>query len=262
MGGDRAELVRESWSAIVDWCSAHAPLSAAALHGPAAETALTAAVESTGMRWPDQLLSWLRMSDGAGRSLDAAVIPSAFVPLGVDDIVAFWRSLSGMPSGGIADVSAAAAESAGSDSPVFLDQWLPIAANFCGGYLFLDLRPGPRHSCIGDFDDVDGFCGPPAWDDVAHMLHSVASALHAGPGDTDHDAVPTVDAGRLRWVDGPTSLELRANRQALISPPQRLSPAGQRDPTAKPPRDMSPPVIKLTVVEEPGERGTELDEST
>jgi len=176
-------------------------LTAAALRGPADESALTQAQATMGLSWPEELEAWLRMSDGAGCSLDALVVPSGFVPSGVRQIVDDWKRLTSYPIPA-EEVLAATAQPAGTDSAGFLPCWIPVAANFCGGFVFVDLRSGPRHGCIGEwYADGGSFLGP-IWDDIAHMLDTIAFALRAGHGgDWDPDTRPTVGSGRLTWSD-------------------------------------------------------------
>jgi cell wall assembly regulator SMI1 len=75
MNAERAEIVRRSWNEIVGWCAAHAPATAAVLQAPADEAAVADAQAATEVVWPEELVAWLRMSDGADRSLEGDVIP-------------------------------------------------------------------------------------------------------------------------------------------------------------------------------------------
>jgi cell wall assembly regulator SMI1 len=195
------ERVRRAWAGVLAWCEVNAPVTAAVVRGPAGEGALTEAQAAMGLSWPEELVAWLRMSDGAGCSLDALVLPTAFVPSGVKQIVDDWNLLTSYPIPA-EEVLAAATQPAGTDCLGFLPCWIPIAANFCGGYLFVDLRSGPRHGSIGEWHTDGGSDLGPIWDDIAHMLETVVSALRAGhAGDWDPDIKPTVDNGRLTWLD-------------------------------------------------------------
>ena len=226
MRDNRVELVRRSWGEVLAWCREHAPATAAVIHGPADEKALTEAQAEMGLAWPEELVAWLRMSDGAGCSLDAGVIPWVFVPLGVEHIVEYWRMLIEVADENVpADrIAAAAAQPAASVSAGFLRAWVPVAANFCGSYLFIDLRRGERRGCVGKFDHDDGFTLPPIYNDIARMLDNIAFGLRTGrwvdPGDPEEDAVPTADDGRLRWEEGPSTVWNRAHHPTLT--PQEL----------------------------------------
>jgi len=185
-----AERVSRLWGQVLAWCRGNAPATAAVIRGPADERALSDAQAEMGMRWPEELLAWLRLSNGVDPSLDGQMLPVCYAPLGADQIVEDWKRLTSYPIPA-EDILAAAAQPAGSDWSAFSPSWIPIAADFCGGYLFVDLRSGPRHGCIGDYDKVEGFFAPPVWDGIGDMLDSVAFALSSTPGDTDHDAFPT-----------------------------------------------------------------------
>jgi cell wall assembly regulator SMI1 len=200
---DVAGRVGRSWGEVLAWCRLHAPATAAAIRGPADDAALRDAQAEMGVRWPQELLAWLRLTNGAEPSLDGQMIPVFYAPLGVEEIVGEWKMLtaSTIPA---EEVLAATAQPAGSDCSAFLPSWIPIATDFCGGYLFADLRSGARHGCIGEWYAEEGFSLGPTWDDIVHMLDTVAFALRAGhAGDWDPDMRAEADNGRLTWVRGP-----------------------------------------------------------
>lgn len=74
MADDRTALVQQSWRNIMAWCRKNAPVTADNLRGPASEEALTAAQGEMGYDWPAELLAWLRVGDGAHRTIHADVI--------------------------------------------------------------------------------------------------------------------------------------------------------------------------------------------
>jgi cell wall assembly regulator SMI1 len=208
----RVELARRSWTSIVRWLEAHAPASAAALHGPVDEAALTAAEEETGREWPEQLVAWLRMNDGEGRSGDAEIVPLGYLPLGVDWILRNWRMMVEISEevNGPEEMAAGEAQPAGSRSGAYLRSWLPIGDDTSGDLLFVDTRPGTQSGSVSDFEhDNGGFTRPPVWPDIAAMLEDVAAALRSGrwvhPHDPDYDMVPVVRDGKLHWDFGPSS---------------------------------------------------------
>jgi len=122
MSDDRLETLRRSWSYIVTWCEAHAPVTAVAFQLGAEEAALTAAQERTGQQWPEQLLAWLRLADGVDRSFDAVILPAGFAPLGVEHIVGSWEMMTTITADvyPAEEVTAAETEQAGSRSSAFL----------------------------------------------------------------------------------------------------------------------------------------------
>lgn len=224
----RVAVVEASWREVIAWCQQHAPVTAAALQGPVDEAALLVAQQATGREWPPELVAWFRTSDGAGRSQAAALLPPLFVPLGVEDAVAEWRMLTKITDElhGQSEQERAQAESAGSKSFAgFLRSWLPIVSDFCGDHLFVDLRPGSRHGCVGEYVDGEGFLREPLWDDLAAMIKAVADGLRFGRwirgDDVENDKVPVVEDGRLRWDDG-TDWELCRAVERPIPEPEDL----------------------------------------
>jgi hypothetical protein len=86
------------------------------------------------------------MSDGVAGSSDPGILPMGFVPLGVGHIVEKWRMLTDIavevwPADELAQWEG---EPAGTKAFGFLRSWLPVGSNFGNGWLFVDLRPGPR----------------------------------------------------------------------------------------------------------------------
>ena len=208
---DRVELVRRSWTSIVDWLKTHAPASAAALHGPVDEVGLIAAQAETGRQWPEQLVAWLRMNDGEGRTGDAAVLPLGYLPLGADWIVKNWRMMAQVSNEVYGPVETAAADTqpAGSKTFPFPRSWLPIGDDTGGDLLFVDLRSGTRSGCVAAYEEGDAFTRAPIWPDIAAMLDDVNAALRTGrwvhPNYPDLDQIPVVTNGKIRWEPGPSS---------------------------------------------------------
>jgi cell wall assembly regulator SMI1 len=210
MGDGRPETASEAWRRVVAWCAEQAPRTAAALHGPAHEAALITVQQELGQVWPDDLLAWLRVSDGADGSPAASIIPWGFVPMPIDRIGTNWRMMTDISRevGDAEDLAAMEGEPAGSRASHFLSAWVPVAGDGCGDMLFVDLRPGELYGCVGRFWE-DGFHGPEYgvhfWTSVGQMAQTLAEALEAGrwaPDDTgEQDKVPVVTDGVLEWED-------------------------------------------------------------
>ncbi|MET7424226.1 hypothetical protein [Dactylosporangium sp. NPDC005555] len=89
--------------------------------------------------------------------------------------------------------STASDEVAGEQSSAYLDLFLTIAEDHCGGYLYVDLRDGLRRGGVGycsgeenhDEPVWDSYCSgeenhdEPVWGSTAHLLESVADAMDA-----------------------------------------------------------------------------------
>lgn len=210
MSVGRPETASEAWRRVVAWCAERAPVTAAAFHGPVDEAALAAVQQDLGQVWPDDLVAWLRVSDGADRSTAASIIPWGFMPSPIERIGENWRMMTDISRevGEADDLAVMEAQPAGSRASLFLSGWVPIADDGGGDHLFVDLRPGELHGCVCRFWE-DGFHGPDYgvhfWSNVAHMAESLADALAAGRWALDHsgeqDMVPTITDGALTWED-------------------------------------------------------------
>ena len=206
-----------AWRRVVAWCADRAPATAAALHGPAGEAALAAVQRDLEQIWPDDLLCWLRVSDGADRTSVAGVIPWGFVPSQIGRIRTDWRMMTDISRevGESDDLTVMERQAAGSRASHFLSSWVPIADDGGGDRLFVDLRPGELHGCVGRFWE-DGFHGPDYgvhfWASVAHMAETLADALETGRWAPDNsgenDLAPTVIDGVLHWVDPDETLSV------------------------------------------------------
>lgn len=96
----------------------------------------------------------------------------------------------------------------------FQEAFPPIAEDHCGGLLFVDLRPGPPHGGVTEWDHEQGALDPWMWASVADVLAEVAQALHCGTRaglefaarrraahfDGDASVLAQVCDGRLQWV--------------------------------------------------------------
>ncbi|HUQ54884.1 SMI1/KNR4 family protein [Lentzea sp.] len=109
------------------------------------------------------------------------------------------------------------AEPAGTTSGIFLGEFVPIAANGMGDYLFVDERPGPESGCVREWDVDEGSRLPTLWPSPHAMLTDIARSLDTGePALRGHaDAaeakffrvsvyVPEVHDARLSWQRLPT----------------------------------------------------------
>jgi hypothetical protein len=77
--------------------------------------------------------------------------------------------------------------------------WLPIADDGGGGYLFADLRHGPSHGCVMQWDKCEAATLKPQWPSVTTMLAEIADALQHKT-DIDGCQPEAHDDGTLDWV--------------------------------------------------------------
>jgi cell wall assembly regulator SMI1 len=224
---ERSASAERAWRNVLAWCHEHAPVTAAALHGPVEEGSLAAAQEEMGFVWPRQLVSWLRVGDGADRSWDAPLLPPTFIPLGVELIMNVWRMMARITDDtrDVDEIRQLLGEPAGSRSWGFLRTWIPIADDTCGNFLFVDVRAGPRSGCVCEWED-GGYLREPLWDDLAAMLPGVDDGLRTGrlitASEGQNDKEPLVEAGRLSWADSSGDETIAATGGKPAPDPQEL----------------------------------------
>ena len=72
------------------------------------------------------------------------------------------------------------AEPAGTTSGIFLEEFVPIAADGMGDYVFIDERPGPESGCVREWDVDEGSRLPTLWPSLNAMLADIAHSLETG----------------------------------------------------------------------------------
>jgi cell wall assembly regulator SMI1 len=215
-----ADPVADSWQRIVRWLNAHAPATAAQVRGPGDPALVDALERDVGVALPADLRAWWARTDGFQRGAVEALLPHMHVPLPVADAREDRRTWLRIEAGVAHEDSAGEDELAGSFSHRFRPVFVPISTDNCGQLLFVDLRPGPRHGCVCEWDHEEGFLKPPHWPGVAAMLAETADALATGgPALTEHHerlratghrregrawASVTAD-GELEWTTEPLS---------------------------------------------------------
>ncbi|MCA1832882.1 MAG: SMI1/KNR4 family protein [Actinobacteria bacterium] len=202
MSDERTALVQQSWRNIIAWCRENAPVTADTLRGPASEEALAAAQAEMGYEWPAELLAWLRVGDGALRTLQGDLIPPGFIPMGVDQIMGDWRLMIEVIGDIVQpeEVKSSEGAPAGTYSAAWCRSFIPIGDYTTGDLLFIDLRSGPQSGCIREWEDGAAHLRKPNWDSIASMLADIDQALRAGQwGDDETGRIPTVENGALRW---------------------------------------------------------------
>ena len=195
--------VERSWEAILGWFEESSPAERPGFRGPAAEEDLRAVEQATGRSLPADQLAWWRLSDGTEENGPVpSLIPVVWAPASVayalhrhrmrtkdlDRYFPSMRELDDEPAGTAADIP-------------WLPSWLPVAHDLGGSHLFLDLREGPQHGCVGKMDREDISFGGPVWSSVTDMLAEVADALVNGTDIGRRRAV--VEDGRLNWLLDP-----------------------------------------------------------
>jgi cell wall assembly regulator SMI1 len=200
--------VTESWQAIVDWLAQHAPAMHATLRAPATEADLSRAQEESGTPLPDDLLEWWRLADGVNIEVGTAgtLIPPYFIPTQVGFALAdrlarmeMWGDASAQALGDGArdpDLDAAGTQCIRG----WLPKWLPIAYDRSGDDMFVDLRPGPQHGCVMEFNREGAGDQDPTWPSVRTMLADIARGLTTGTATGPYDERAQVTGeGHLEW---------------------------------------------------------------
>jgi cell wall assembly regulator SMI1 len=205
--------VDESWTRIVTWLD-DSGLSASGTDKPDHDEPDLAGVERVlGWPLPPDLAEWWLVAGGDASGYER-LIPIEHTPLPIPAALdARSRRLDQALRRGESIVDG----EAGDPSLGFHSAFVPIAADGHGRYLFVDLRGGPLHGCVGEWDDAGGFVDVVSWPSVAEMLGDIADALeHGVPALTFHAA------GRLRhFVDHPEIPVLTC--RAVMTPAGQLT---------------------------------------
>jgi hypothetical protein len=189
------------------------------LQPPASWSEISALRTVVGRRLPSDLIAWLTLNNGFGWQADfGRLIPFLYVPMGTDRMVRDREMLREVTSSVFPNRDVAAEqEPAGTRSFEWLDAFLPIGDAGTDCTLFVDLREGDRHGCVGTFDYQSSGFSTPEWFSITEMLADVADALtlnqpalqdhgrrtHAAtpfPTQPPYGWTPYIDDGRLRWT--------------------------------------------------------------
>ncbi|GAA2640441.1 SMI1/KNR4 family protein [Actinomadura fulvescens] len=177
--------VDESWDRILAWLAENAPDALARIGPPAAAAELAEAEAALGVALPAGLLAWWRRANGAdrpwhGRPFD--LLPG-YCPVPIEMALDTRRILLEIAEADECDADEIAeleAQPAGSWCDTWLAPWMPIATSQGGQELFVDLRQGPLHGCVREYDKVGAAESAPRWTDVGAMLTDIAGALEQG----------------------------------------------------------------------------------
>ena len=177
-----ADEVEGLWRTIVEWLHGHAPATAAGIRPPAADWALSEVVAAVGKPLPADLQRWWRLTDGMTRGVLNPLIPPIFTPLPLADglnIRQFSLSLEEELANEDLDGDEVdeSYQVAGAPCYGFHRLFVPIAEDHCGETMFVDLRDGPQHGCIGVWDPESAWDDGVSWEGVADMLTDIRDAL-------------------------------------------------------------------------------------
>ncbi|WP_146187630.1 SMI1/KNR4 family protein [Arthrobacter sp. HMWF013] len=183
--------------------------------------------------WPGELSTLYRLADGAERSTAGYIYPR-YRPLPLEEVgrtrqmllgieaqvgeaanAAFereqnsplYRNLRMLHQAGSGvplpepqkpyDPAKAEADDAGTRASFFISPFLPIAEDGSGDFLFVDLRGGRQHGCVGEYFKGDADWRPAIWPSVEALLEDILSSLESGR--PVFSSRPSVVNGSLTW---------------------------------------------------------------
>lgn len=166
--------VEDSWARIVRWLSVNVPSAIPAIAPPASPQAITDAEREIGVRLPEDLRQWWLLADGMTDMV--LCIPPECQPLSLaESLRDRRRHLDGWRAMGQSTTSEGPA---GGTSLPFLDLFLPVGIDGCGGYLYVDLREGDLRGSVGWCNGEENHDGA-EWTSTAHLLAAAAEAMDA-----------------------------------------------------------------------------------
>jgi cell wall assembly regulator SMI1 len=142
---------------------------------PATPQSIAAVERVVGVSLPEDLRRWWSLADGVRAMV--LCLPPGCLPMSVADALAY-RQLR-LDLWARTGESTASHDLAGEGSLPFLDRYLPIGDDTCGGYLYVDLRDGPLRGSVGWCSGEESHEGA-VWASTAQLLASVAEAMDGG----------------------------------------------------------------------------------
>ncbi|GAA3994761.1 hypothetical protein GCM10022247_13140 [Allokutzneria multivorans] len=189
----------ESWDRVVTWLHRNVPVSAAHIGRPATKNEIAVVEALLNRELPADLLAWWRRSCGVTDFIKGRLIPG-FAPFTADEAIEHREEMLDIaPCDDAAETAALAADPAGSACTFWLPVWLPLAHNGGGDYLFVDLRSGPLHGCVMQWEKYEAAVSEPSWPNTATMLAEIAHSLDHNTDITGYQP-EALDDGTLDWV--------------------------------------------------------------
>ncbi|XVU28334.1 SMI1/KNR4 family protein [Actinoplanes sp. CA-054009] len=178
--------VEGSWHTIVGWLHAHAPTTAARIRPPAGDASLASLAAALGRPLPADLRRWWQLADGMTTGVLDPLIPPLYTPISVAEAIEH-RQFALSLNEELADADEdddddidESADIAGASRYEFHPLFVPIAEDHCGQTMFVDLREGSQHGCIGVWDHESAWDDGVYWESLSDMLTDVRDALVHG----------------------------------------------------------------------------------
>lgn len=178
MSTPSTSTVAQAWTRIDTWLARHAPVTGAALAGPADANALSALQQAIGFEPPAELVDSLRVHNGLAEWAHPLPI---YPPLSTLEIAEHYLLFGEIAEAqGLYDPSTGAIELPdGAAEPWWHPQWVPFAQLEENAQV-IDLRPGPEHGRLGVVLHDEVFTFDDAYPSLASYLTATADALDNG----------------------------------------------------------------------------------
>ncbi|MBI1376409.1 MAG: hypothetical protein GC157_02855 [Frankiales bacterium] len=206
----RSADVEACWSDLRQWLRDHAPKAHDALRAGVAPDDPRLRRAAADGAWPEDLRSWFALQGGVGRDHGACLLLGG-APMSLDESIAVVRFAGsgteetdpGALGVGMDDVHAGVDGLAGEQISFFSAGLLPVADDFAGSHVVVDLRPGPRRGCVTLFEMGVGtaYLWGVSWESIGGFLSACRDALAEGAPLAG--LVPVVDGGGVRWKPSP-----------------------------------------------------------
>lgn len=190
--------VTTQWSRILDWLNRNGIDAAEVTRPGVDDTAITAAIDATGVAWPAELVELYRLTDGDDRSTlfpSEVLLPLSEVVKSHSMMVEIGRRVADEFGDDALRAPTAAGEVGGW---AFRPEFVPFAG-LDGYWLVVDTRRGELHGCVTAFDKVEGDSDGPQWRSISAMLTDLADSLDTGCRFARWWR-PTVTDGELTWT--------------------------------------------------------------
>ncbi|MFF1553165.1 hypothetical protein ACFVX3_19235 [Rhodococcus erythropolis] len=218
-----AGSVRDQWNRITDWLRAHFP--GTTITG-AERGNVDAAMARMGQSWPAELIELYTLVDGVSDERLLGLL-HRFAFLTLDDALWHWESSiriwdesARLYGGGPVDAPA----QAGFQADTFIPAFVPFAG-LNGNFLCVDIRPGPMHGCVTEFDKSEADQPGPQWVSISAMLTDLANSLTTSQA-FDDGWYWTSDNGALEWEPDRT-WKLKQLVTSQLSHPETAVQLGQ-----------------------------------
>ncbi len=182
----------QTWSAIAEWARANAPASATWLQPAPPPAGVMAAAEASGVEWPPELVSYFSAHGGVSRS--ARLLPGC-APLGLTEALGIRAMMLRIAADLRSGDDDSAKSLAGERTFLFHPGLLPVGDDTGGGLLVVDLRPGPMHGYVTQYDAENGGTqfDYHSWPSIGNLLTEVLLGLTTGEPVTPHWRASVVD---------------------------------------------------------------------